>query len=276
MNLESLFMDSQQFDKEYSEDLKAVFFRSKGKQLIGTMYLAQGKGPHPTVNLLHGFPGYEQNMDLAQILRRIGYNVFTFHYRGSWGCEGEYSFSNVLEDVEASIEFLKSEQAFKLRVDRNNIILIGHSMGGFAALITAAKKEEIKKVVSIAGFNAGAFAESIYGNSEEVLNYIDEWQENVQPLKGTSSQALVKECLDNKKEFNITNYVEELSKHSLLLIAGVRDKEAPIRIHHTSLINALREKNNNCIKEVVFNSDHAFSNSRTGVAKAIVSWLEEG
>lgn len=273
MNLE-LCMDSLQCDEDYNECLKAVFFKSKGKQLIGSIYLAKGKGPHPTVNLLHGFPGYEQNMDLAQVLRIAGYNVFTFHYRGSWGSEGEYSFNNVLEDVEASIEFLKSEQAAKLRIDRNNIILIGHSMGGFAALITAAKKREINKVVSIAGFNAGAFAESIYDKDEEVVNSINQWEENIPPLKGTSSQALVKECLDNIKEFNIISCAEYLSKCSLLLVAGARDEDAPMKIHHTPLLNTLREKNNNWVSEIVFDSDHAFSNCRIELAKAIVSWLE--
>lgn len=47
------------------------------------MYMAAGAGPHPTVLLLHGLPGNEQNVDLAQSIRRAGWNVLTLHYRGS-------------------------------------------------------------------------------------------------------------------------------------------------------------------------------------------------
>jgi len=35
--------------------------------------------------LLHGLPGYESSGDLAQSIRRAGWNVVFFHYRGTWG-----------------------------------------------------------------------------------------------------------------------------------------------------------------------------------------------
>jgi pimeloyl-ACP methyl ester carboxylesterase len=53
--------------------------------LNAVLYIAAGEGPHPNVLLLHGLPGNEQNIDLAQSMRRAGWNVLTFHYRGSWG-----------------------------------------------------------------------------------------------------------------------------------------------------------------------------------------------
>ena len=53
--------------------------------------------------LLHGFPGNERNLDLAQALRRAGWNAVFFHYRGSWGSDGDFSFGHVLEDVAAVV-----------------------------------------------------------------------------------------------------------------------------------------------------------------------------
>ena len=47
-----------------------------------------GAGRRPTVVLLHGLPGNEKNLDLAQAIRRAGWNVVTFNYRGSWGSPG--------------------------------------------------------------------------------------------------------------------------------------------------------------------------------------------
>jgi pimeloyl-ACP methyl ester carboxylesterase len=58
--------------------------------LNAVIYVAAGKGPHPTLLLLHGFPGNEQNLDLAQAARRAGWNVLTLHYRGSWGSPGPF------------------------------------------------------------------------------------------------------------------------------------------------------------------------------------------
>jgi uncharacterized protein len=39
---------------------------SHGARINGLMYLAAGSGPHPIVIFLHGYPGNERNLDLAQ------------------------------------------------------------------------------------------------------------------------------------------------------------------------------------------------------------------
>lgn len=61
---------------------------SSGYLMNGRMYGAGGQNNHPTAVLLHGFPGYEPNLDLAQSMRRCGWNVVIFHYRGSWEVAG--------------------------------------------------------------------------------------------------------------------------------------------------------------------------------------------
>jgi pimeloyl-ACP methyl ester carboxylesterase len=58
------------------------------------VYVAAGAGPHPAVILLHGFPGNERNLDLAQDMRRAGWDVLYFNYRGSWGTLGDFSFAH--------------------------------------------------------------------------------------------------------------------------------------------------------------------------------------
>ena len=84
-----------------------VLIPSHGMGMNGLFYLAGGPGPHPTMLLLHGFPGNEQNLDLAQAIRRAGWNVLTMHYRGSWGSPGSYRFAQNLEDGEAVLAFLR-------------------------------------------------------------------------------------------------------------------------------------------------------------------------
>jgi pimeloyl-ACP methyl ester carboxylesterase len=76
---------------------------SHGSMLNALMYEAAGVGPHGTVVLLHGFPGNEKDLDLAQAVRRDGWNVLYFDYRGSWGSPGAFSFQHSVEDAQSAV-----------------------------------------------------------------------------------------------------------------------------------------------------------------------------
>ena len=78
------------------------------------LFVAAGKGPHPTVILMHGLPGNERNLDLAQAIRRAGWDVLTFTYRGAWGSAGDFSISNAMEDTAAALDFARSDAGAKL------------------------------------------------------------------------------------------------------------------------------------------------------------------
>src|SRR6267154_1195944 len=82
-------------DSLYPPTLADVQIPSSGARMNGVLYLSQGKGPHTTVLVLHGFP-VEKNNDLAQAIRRAGFNALVFYYRGVWGSDGQYSRSHVL------------------------------------------------------------------------------------------------------------------------------------------------------------------------------------
>src|SRR5882757_1441692 len=126
-------------DKEFPAAMEAPDIVSHGARLNSVFYLASGAGPHPVVLLLHGFPGNEQNMDLAYAIRRAGWNVLVPHYRGSWGSAGNFSFTNAIEDTQSAIAFLRSAaKDKKYRTDPAKIAIVGHSMGGFLGLYAAA------------------------------------------------------------------------------------------------------------------------------------------
>jgi predicted alpha/beta-fold hydrolase len=58
---------------------RQVLILSHGDGMNALFMLAAGAGPKPTMVLLHGLPGNEQNLDLAQAVRRAGWNVLTLH-----------------------------------------------------------------------------------------------------------------------------------------------------------------------------------------------------
>ena len=90
------------------EGVTGVTFGSGGNCLVGTLYLARGAAPKPTVPLLHGCRGLEKNLDLAAALRDRGQNALVFHYRGCWGGEGPYDLRAIPGDVTAAVDHLRS------------------------------------------------------------------------------------------------------------------------------------------------------------------------
>src|SRR5690348_6082167 len=79
-------------DAAHPARMEVLHIPSGGVAINGVAYLAGGAREHPTLVLMHGVPGNEKNLDLAQAVRRAGWNVITFNYRGSWGSPGKFSF----------------------------------------------------------------------------------------------------------------------------------------------------------------------------------------
>ena len=148
--------DAATVDWAFPPTMGELSFESGGCKLNGFMYVANGPGPHPTVVILHGYPGNERNLDLAQAMRRAGMNVLYFDYRGTWGSDGEFSISHALEDVAKAVERARSEEwASAYRVDPDRVALVGHSLGGFLGAITTAEDDRIACFAFLAGADLG-------------------------------------------------------------------------------------------------------------------------
>lgn len=275
MSLDPIATDPFEPDWEYPTSNAGVTFESGGDRLLGIIHIAQGAGPHPTILLLHGIPGNERNFDLAQTLRRAGWNVLVFHYRGNWGSQGTYTFEHVLEDVHSAIGFLRSESSSKAyRIDTGKIVVIGHSLGGFAALFTAVADPQLRAVVGVATYDLGVISTMLRGNSaqkDEVRVFFDS---TLAPLHGTSTQALVDEVLRCGDDWNLPQHAAALADRSLLFVDAARDNIAPSLLHTEPLVDALKARRAVDLKYVTLDSDHAFTNKRLALARTIIEWLK--
>ncbi|MBT7913140.1 alpha/beta fold hydrolase [Candidatus Bathyarchaeota archaeon] len=269
--------DPLKFDSDFPATMNELTIMSDESRMYGVIYIAQGEGPHPTVLLLHGLPGNEKNFDLAQAMRRAGWNVLTFHYRGSWSSEGDYAISHCLEDVHATLSFLRNEEmAQKYRVKADEIVLIGHSLGGFAALMAAQEDENIQSVASMAGVNFRiAIDETKMDTPEGFESMRQAFDESVSFLNATSGEALLNEILDHREEWDLLNYVDQFAEKSILLIGGTRDPVVPVSSHITLLAEEIIKAGGKQVKPVALESDHAFSDRRIELAHILVSWLAE-
>src|SRR6478735_9232341 len=96
---DSIVLRDIEWDKNAPAGSTELFIPSGDALLAGLIYRANGSSKHPTLLLLHGYPGNERNLDIAQAVRAHGWNVIYFDYRGSWGSQGKFSFKNCVEDV---------------------------------------------------------------------------------------------------------------------------------------------------------------------------------
>ena len=181
--------------------------------LNAVLCTAAGAGPHPTVLLLHGLPGNEQNIDLAQAMRRAGWKVLTIHYRGSWGGPNTFSFVHCLEDADAALEWIKSAtRDADLRLDADRIVVIGHSMGGFVVAHVAARHPAVRGVAMISGVDLGRSFGSQYWH--RAVARVDDnvgIGAGLHILAGTSPGALAEEARSNVDRWCLTNYAVHLA-----------------------------------------------------------------
>ena len=252
-------------------------FFSEGAHLNAFLHLASGAGPHPTVVLLHGFPGNERNLDLAQALRRAGWNALYFTYRGSWGSGGEFSFANALEDVAAVVATLREpEFAHKQRVDPERIVLVGHSMGGALALLSAARLEGVRCVASLAGANLGAFAEQVSASDEarrQTAAMFQSWGEG--RVANFSGEAMLADLIAHREEYAAVNHAAALARKPLLLVAGANDEVTPPAAHHAPLVAAIRAQGGGLLSETTLGGDHSFSDSRIALMRTVLGWFDD-
>lgn len=276
MSFKCIASDPEKRDPQYPSGVVNLLLHKGNERLHGIMYTPSGKGPHPTILLLHGFPGYEQNLDLAQILRRCGFNVATFHYRGSWGSEGDFSFSGVLEDTQLAIQYLSSDKTQKaLGTDPERMIIAGHSMGGFAALMEATSFQHIRHIISIAPYNIGAVGKLCDLDSAYREKTISMFEECTVPLKGTGVYELLEEARIHRKIWDLPAQAPELKDRNILLVGGLRDDVCEKHIHHDPLAEALSSESSINLTEKLLDDGHSFHDSRIALAEGIIEWLKD-
>lgn len=260
-------------DRPFRPEMDSILIPGKRGKLTSVLYTAAGEGDHPTVILLHGIPGCEQNQDLAQELRRAGFHVLIFHYSGSWGSEGNYSLSNDVEDAETALEFLLRDETHG--IDKRNIFAVGHSMGGFVCGQLCARRKEVKSGVLLMPCDIGRIGlireedEEAYEAVYSVLEESGRW------LVGTSGPALLAEALEKTEEFRLENCGTALAAKPMLCVGGTLDIYIPAALHCDPLAAAVRRAGGTDFQRVDWVTDHMFSDYRITAAETVTAFLKK-
>jgi uncharacterized protein len=260
-------------DSSNPASMQTMQLPSHGALLNALVYVAAGAGPHPVVILLHGFPGNEKNLDLAQAIRRAGWDVLYFDYRGSWGSPGDFSFTHCIEDTQAAIAYVRDPiNAKKMRADPERVALIGHSMGGFMANFAGAQDAKIEAVGMISAANLGGM-ESWANESghDATLEYVAASlkAEGMAPLAGCTPESLAKEIEANFKQWNFVDSAAKLSSRPVLVVTS----DDGLAGENDAFVKALKKTGSTKVTATHMTTDHSYSDHRIALETAVLQWL---
>jgi uncharacterized protein len=261
-------------DKAHPAAMESFQIPSHGQPMNAIAYLASGAGPHPVVIVLHGFPGNEKNLDIAQAIRRAGWNAIFFNYRGSWGTPGVFSFANAIEDTQAAITWLREPaNAAKLHIDSKRIVLVGHSMGGFMAAYAGSHDPAILGMALLSAANFHDWAGGDLKPEQEAANRVrlvkSIADNDILPLAGCTAESLADEMLSHRNPWNFVDYAAMFGTRPLLLITS--DDGLASGADH--LAAAVRQSGNTHVTEQHFATDHSYSGQRIALQEAVLNWL---
>jgi len=257
--------------------MSEVVLRSHGSRMNGLIYKAAGEGRHPVALFLHGFPGVEKNLDLAQSVRRAGWDAIYFNYRGSWGAGGTFSFGNALEDVATMLAWIRApENAARHHLDPTRIAIVGHSFGGWLALMTARQESKKACVAVMAAWNVGWQARRLADHPEEEAQLMEAFRDTTDPEGGplrSTPEALLHEVTSSPVDWDYRVDVQGLKDRPVLLVSATMDTPDEDPAMHAQLLAAVREAGGRQVRHVALEDDHAFSSTRVQLADLLVQWL---
>ncbi len=238
---------------------------SHGKLINGLLYSPSGAGPHPTLVLCHGLPGNEKNLDLAQAVRRAGWNTVTFNYRGSWGSPGVFRFAQTLEDADAVLAYLREPAiSEKLGIDVRRIAILGHSMGGWVAAKTASHDHGLVGAILISAADMGADADPHSGDKLTAV-----MADNMETLAGVTASSMAHELQAHAMEFRLDHAAAGLVDVPLLVLTS-DDGLAP---GMDKLVAMIKAKGGSKVTAVHVATDHSWSDRRIALETTVINWL---
>ncbi|MDT0161405.1 S9 family peptidase [Bacillus sp. AG4(2022)] len=220
-------------------EIEALFFRAKEENSNGHVILWPHGGPQAAERASF--------RSLFQFLVHRGYSIFAPNFRGSSGyglsymkmVEGDWGYGPRLDNVEGLEWLIKNGYA-----EREKLLLMGGSYGGYMALLLHGRHPEyFKAVVDIFGpSDLFSFIESVPEHWKPVMN---QWVGD--PVK--DKEKLI--------EYSPITYLDTMTK-PMLVIQGAKDPRV-VKAESDKIVAALQEKGREVEYMVLDDEGHGFS-----------------
>lgn len=237
----------------------------KGNKLSASLELPANRKPHFYAIFAHCFTcnsTSEAVRNISRTLTNYGFGVVRFDFMGLGRSEGEFAeshFSGNVNDLISVSDYLNEH--FKAP-----LLLIGHSLGGAAAIVAASRLENIKAVATIGAPASVSHAKRLF--SEQV---------NLQ------SKETVEVNIEGRPFKIDAEFVKDFDKTDLLAI--VKSLKKPLMIMHAPLDKSVGVENARELYHHAFHpksfislddADHLLTNSRDSqyVGNMIGTWAQ--
>jgi uncharacterized protein len=251
-------------DRAHPAAMTVLHVPSHGVLINGLLYSPPGEGPHPTLVLCHGLPGNEKNLDLAQAVRRAGWNAVTFNYRGSWGSPGSFRFAQNPQDAEAVLAYLRDpSNAAKLGIDPKRIVIAGHSMGGWVAAHTAARDHALSGAILISMADMGLVGGRPRAQAVAAM------ADDMETLADVTAESMVDEIAAHAKEFVVAGTESGLAQIPVLAITA----NDHLAAQTDALVAAIKAKGGTRVTAAHLDTDHSYSDRRIALESIVITWL---
>ncbi|MHC0037048.1 S9 family peptidase [Pseudoneobacillus sp. C159] len=220
-------------------EIEALFFKAKEETTNGHVILWPHGGPQAAER--------KQFRSLFQFLVNRGYSIFAPNFRGSSGyglkfmkkVEGDWGYGPRLDNVEGLEYIINNGYA-----DRDKILLMGGSYGGYMALLLHGRHADYFKAVV-----------DIFGPSD-LFSFIESVPEHWKPIMNQWVGDPVK---DREKliDYSPITHLDGMVK-PMLVIQGAKDPRV-VKAESDQIVAALKEKGADVEYIVLDDEGHGFS-----------------
>ena len=213
---------------------------------------------YPLIIICHGFIGSKVGVDrlfvkAAQQLNQDQYIVLRFDYAGCGESSGDYGktgLHDLIDQTQTVIDF-----AYQLKqVDQSQVTLLGHSLGGATAALTAAKDQRIKRLI---------LWSSVAYPYEDIKRIVG--REKVRTLKKVTTIDYLGYSLTNPFFDSLTCYqpVQAVVGFSgdVLIVHGTGDEDIPVNYAQEYERVLAKRFSGDIVKCEIEGASHTFSKS---------------
>lgn len=133
------------------------YYESGGKKILVEQYVGAGSGKRPAIIMLHGsagvlFPGLDLRKR-ARDLAAQGYVTFVIHFFNRTGhvfvrpSQVHENLDTWTATIRDGLDYISRQPA----VDASRVATMGHSLGGYLALLIAARDPRVDAVIEASG-----------------------------------------------------------------------------------------------------------------------------
>ncbi|MGD9118032.1 MAG: alpha/beta fold hydrolase [Dehalococcoidia bacterium] len=204
--------------------IKPVNLERDGINIVGQLYLPEGKIPYHTVCTCHGIPagppdpndrGYAS---LAEYLCSEGLAALIFNFRGTGLSGGNIDMLGWTRDLTAMLDYLYALD----EVDKSRLTLLGFSGGAAVSVCVAARDKRVSAMVS--GACPAGFGEWTRRDPQTLIEHFRE----VGAIRDKDFPASPQKWLDGFKAVRPIDYIARISPRPLLLVHGDKDETVSV------------------------------------------------